>query len=103
MPHRILLIAEESIPPLVVNDCRTLCAQFADYLGEPVGLARLSIARVRLVNATLLAAGGEQYVEEIQPGTPKAAAPMTSADFIWRDDGRPDWGAMWTGFCELAL
>ena len=103
MPHRILVIAEDTIPPLVVNDCRTLCTQFADYLGEPVGLATLSVARVRVVNATLLAADGAQFVEEIQPGTAKSAAPMTSADFVWREDGRPDWGAMWTSFCDLAL
>jgi sirohydrochlorin cobaltochelatase len=28
---------------------------------------------------------------------------MSSAPFVWRRDGRPDWGAMWTTFCELAL
>ena len=26
-----------------------------------------------------------------------------TAPFVWRRDGRPDWGAMWTTFCELAL
>jgi hypothetical protein len=103
MTYRILVIAEDTIPPMVVNDCRTLCAQFADYLAEPVGLAKLSPARLRLVNAAMLAAGGDQKVEEIQPGTPPQAAPMSSAEFVWREDGRPDWGAMWTSFCELAL
>ena len=28
---------------------------------------------------------------------------MSSAPFVWRADGRPDWGSMWTTFCELAL
>jgi sirohydrochlorin cobaltochelatase len=28
---------------------------------------------------------------------------MSSAPFVWREDGRPDWGGMWTSFCELAL
>jgi sirohydrochlorin cobaltochelatase len=28
---------------------------------------------------------------------------MSSAPFVWRADGRPAWGAMWTTFCELAL
>jgi sirohydrochlorin cobaltochelatase len=32
-----------------------------------------------------------------------STAPMSSAPFVWRDDGRPDWGGMWTSFCELAL
>jgi len=29
--------------------------------------------------------------------------PMSSAAFVYREDGRPDWGSMWTSFCELAL
>jgi len=28
---------------------------------------------------------------------------MSAAPFLLRDDGRPDWGAMWGSFCELAL
>src|SRR5262249_25512569 len=32
-----------------------------------------------------------------------STTPMTSAPFLWRPDGRPDWGGMWTTFCELAL
>ena len=28
---------------------------------------------------------------------------MSAAPFVWRPDGRPDWRAMWTSFCELAL
>ena len=28
---------------------------------------------------------------------------MSSASFMWREDGRPDWVGMWTTFCELAL
>jgi sirohydrochlorin cobaltochelatase len=28
---------------------------------------------------------------------------MSSAPFVWQVDGRPDWGAMWTTFCDLAL
>ena len=28
---------------------------------------------------------------------------MAAAPFVWRADGRPDWRAMWTTFCELAL
>src|ERR1700704_4895038 len=36
-------------------------------------------------------------------GSPDRAAPMAAAPFVWRTDGRPDWRAMWTSFCELAL
>ena len=34
---------------------------------------------------------------------PDPSQPMSAAPFVWRDDGRPDWGSMWTSFCELAL
>jgi sirohydrochlorin cobaltochelatase len=34
---------------------------------------------------------------------PTTAPPMSSAPFLWQPDGRPDWGNMWTSFCELAL
>ncbi len=34
---------------------------------------------------------------------PAAPPPMSSAPFLWHADGRPDWGSMWTSFCELAL
>ena len=36
-------------------------------------------------------------------GLADRAAPMAAAPFVWRKDGRPDWRAMWTSFCELAL
>ena len=36
-------------------------------------------------------------------GSPDRAAPMAAAAFVWREDGRPDWGSMWTSFCDLAL
>ena len=28
---------------------------------------------------------------------------MSAAPFVYRPDGRPDWGTMWTTFCDLAL
>jgi hypothetical protein len=41
---------------------------------------------------------------ESAPPLPVGPAPaMSSAPFAWRPDGRPDWGRMWTTFCELAL
>jgi hypothetical protein len=50
--------------------------------------------------------GGPWY-ESTVTSTPRdpadRAAPMAPAPFVWREDGRPDWGAMWTTFCELAL
>lgn len=38
-----------------------------------------------------------------QPRAGISAVPMAAAPFVWREDGRPNWGAMWTTFCDLAL
>jgi len=39
------------------------------------------------------------------PGYPGCDTPssMSSAEVVWRADGRPDWGSMWQEFCGLAL
>jgi hypothetical protein len=50
-----------------------------------------------------LAAWYESSVTSTPPDPADRAAPMAAAPFVWREDGRPDWGAMWTSFCELAL
>ncbi len=103
MLQRIVIIADASVSEQTLQDCRSLASQFAGYLGEPVGLALLPKTRLRFARATLLAVGGAQYVEELHPPPAVSAAPMSSAEFVWRDDGLPDWSEMWTGFCELAL
>jgi hypothetical protein len=43
------------------------------------------------------------WAVEAIDAVPAPPLPMSSATFIWGSDGRPDWGAMWSGFCELAL
>jgi sirohydrochlorin cobaltochelatase len=42
-------------------------------------------------------------LEGIEPRIAPDNAPMSSAPFVYREDGRPDWGSMWDSFCELAL
>ncbi|HZQ35899.1 MAG TPA: hypothetical protein VFD32_08205 [Dehalococcoidia bacterium] len=101
MHQRILLLAEASAGPEAFQACRSLAGQFAATVGEPVGVALLPKTRMQLVRATLQAAGGDRYVEELPPRA--SATPMGSARFVYREDGRPDWAEMWTSFCELAL
>src|SRR4029453_12054861 len=43
----------------------------------------------------------ESRISEYRPAPPPG--PMSAAPFLLRDDGRPDWGAMWESFCGLAL
>jgi hypothetical protein len=101
MTYQVFVIADASLPLERLEECRSLAAELAAAGGEAVGFAMLPKTRLRLAATTLSAAGGERFIEPVQPG--RRSGPMGSAEFVWREDGRPDWGAMWTGFCELAL
>jgi sirohydrochlorin cobaltochelatase len=103
MLQRFLIIADGSVADETVQDLRAFSTDLATYIGESIGLAVAGKSRLAVIRAALLSAGGAQHLEEIAPRAAASAAPMSSADFIWREDGRPDWAAMWTGFCELAL
>jgi sirohydrochlorin cobaltochelatase len=72
----------------------------ADVLGEPVLLATIDEDRLPLAEFVF----PPSLVSHGEIARPRgASAPMSSATFAYRDDGSPDWGAMWSGFCELAL
>jgi sirohydrochlorin cobaltochelatase len=96
-----VLVSPAEMPYALLDDWRAQCRAFADFLGAPVELWRLDGAPDPAVWAALskLPAG---RAEVIEPGPPDAA-PMSAAPFVWRPDGRPDWAAMWSSFCELAL
>jgi hypothetical protein len=99
---RILVAIDRTLPFERYEDCRELARSFANFIGEPVELA---FARPDLVLAARIGVDpdpGEDPVELIMPAPPQAAT-MSSADFVYLADGRPDWQSMWQGFCELAL
>jgi sirohydrochlorin cobaltochelatase len=88
-----------------VDDWREASGSLADFLDGPVTLWRLDGA---LANGPALAAFLQTLPAERQEvlaprGTGARGAPMGAAPFVWRADGRPDWRAMWSSFCELAL
>jgi sirohydrochlorin cobaltochelatase len=76
----------------------------SEALIDPQLISQLEISSDRLPSAArnLLT----RLTTESAAGTAagvSAAAPMPAAPFVWRADGRPDWGSMWTSFCDLAL
>jgi hypothetical protein len=100
---RVLVVSPVDIPYTIVDDWRAQCRQLADFLGEPVELCRLDgmpEAGAGLAAALRAVPAGRREV--VGPAA-AAAVPMSAAPFVWRADGRPDWRAMWTTFCELAL
>lgn len=105
MAKGIMLLATAAFPGEVVAAFRQLCRQLAETAGEPVKLvitddARFSDAYVYVARST---PGGALLEEILTPTAAVTATPMTAAPFVYREDGRPDWSAMWESFCDLAL
>src|SRR3989442_8437550 len=100
---RLVLVIDATVPAAVHQASATLAARLADEAGLPVTVATAPVDRLDALRDSL---GRDADVRrrEYAP-TPRADAsqPMSSAPFLLRRDGRPDWGSMWTTFCELAL
>ena len=103
MAGRVLLVIDASLPGPVQQACADVATTLADRAGIPVTVAAVPISRLDDLGDSLRR-DGEARRREYAP-TPAAdpGQPMSSAPFLWRGDGRPDWGGMWTTFCDLAL
>lgn len=101
---RVVVLIDNDLPGQTVQDWREVAQGFATYQQEPVTLALGRTAALTAAVEFVAASAGTWRVEAIAPGAAAPGnAPMSSAEFVWREDGRPDWSAMWTNFCELAL
>ncbi|HEX4996497.1 MAG TPA: hypothetical protein VFX87_16070 [Methylomirabilota bacterium] len=99
---RIVLIVDASVPAATRAACDDAAATLARCAGMPVTLAVVPIATVDAVQPVIRRGPGQ--IRDLEPPSVAGAGDaMTSAPFVWRRDGRPDWGAMWTTFCDLAL
>src|SRR5882724_10066781 len=97
---RIVVVVETAVSPAVRDACADLAAGLADRVRMPVTLATIPACCLDALRPTLTRAR-ESRISEYRPAPPPG--PMSAAPFLLRDDGRPDWGAMWGSFCELAL
>jgi len=97
---RIVVVLETAVAPAVRDACADLAAGLADRVRMPVTLAAIPACCLEALRPTLGRAR-ESRISEYRPAPP--AGPMSAAPFVLREDGRPDWGAMWESFCELAL
>ena len=100
---RLLLVVDAAASPEVQQACAEAAARLAERAGMPVSVAAVPVARLDTLNDALRR-DAEARRREYAPAAPAdPGAPMSSAPFVWTADGRPDWGSMWTTFCELAL
>jgi hypothetical protein len=103
MAGRLVLVADADLPAAVRQACADLAAALASQVGMPVTVATVPVSYLDALEDSLRRDAAAQR-REYPPATRlDPAAPMSSAAFLWRPDGRPDWGGMWTTFCELAL
>jgi hypothetical protein len=102
MAGRLLVVVDAAVSPEVQQACADFAARLADKAGMPVSLAAVPVARLDALNDSLRR-DDEARRREYAPARTDPAAPMSSAPFVFNADGRPDWGSMWTSFCELAL
>jgi hypothetical protein len=99
---RIVLIVDASVPAAARAACADAAATLAQRAGMPVTLAVVPIETVDAVQPVIRRGPGQ--IRDLDPPPVSSTGDaMTSAPFVWRRDGRPDWGAMWTTFCDLAL
>src|SRR5438067_2624261 len=103
MAGRLVLVIDADLLAATRLACADLAARLADQVGMPVTVAAAPVSRLDALQHSLRRDGEAQRREYAPTTRPDPAAPMTSAPFLWRADGRPDWGSMWTTFCELAL
>ena len=100
---RIVLVVDSMLPSRAREVCGDLAAELATRVGMPVTVAEVPIHLMDALRATV-AQAEDASIREVPPSPGAvAAAPMSSAPFLWRQDGRPDWAGMWTTFCDLAL
>jgi hypothetical protein len=102
MAGRLLLAVDADVPPAAQLACANLAAALADQAGMPVTVATMPLADLDAVRDAV-GRNPEARRREYAPRVRPDSAPMSSAPFLWRSDGRPDWASMWTTFCELAL
>jgi hypothetical protein len=96
----IVLVVDAAVSPAVHDACLEVAADLADRAGVRVTLASIPACCLDDLRPALTDAQ-ESRTWQFTPAP--AAAPMSAAPFVFREDGRPDWAAMWQSFCELAL
>jgi sirohydrochlorin cobaltochelatase len=101
MSTAVVIIPTKSRGMYHLPDLQDFCATLSTYLQETVGLWMIEEDEWGAI------AGDNDAFQKLEKmdhhGEPIVAAPMAAAPFVYRDDGQPDWGTMWKGFCELAL
>jgi hypothetical protein len=99
----LVFVIDGALPVAVQQACADTAAALATQTGMPVTVATTPLVRVDALRDSLGCDADVRRREYTPAPRPDPAQTMSSAPFLWQDDGCPDWGSMWTTFCELAL
>ena len=99
----LVFVIDGALPVAAQQACTDAAAALAAQTGMPVTVVTAPVDRLDALRETLGRDADARRREYAPPARPDPAAAMSSAPFVWQEDGRPDWGSMWTTFCELAL
>lgn len=100
MPIPLIIAYDPSAPQEVSAGSRELCRTAADISGGTAVLVGLDADDLADLRAWMRARAQPTALTTFEP---VSSAVMSAAPFVYRPDGSPDWAAMWTTFCELAL
>lgn len=101
MASPILVLADNTVDQRYFPDILEFCKSFATYVQKPVDLGMGAPAAIEGANTQARDLGAS--VATIEPRQSANNVPQTAPEFLWNEDGSPDWGGMWITFCELAL
>ena len=99
----LVLVIDGALPAAAQQACADAAATLAAQTGMPVIVAVAPVDRLDTLRETFARDVDVRRREHTPPSRPDPAEAMSSAPFVWQEDGRPDWGRMWTTFCDLAL
>jgi hypothetical protein len=102
MPLGAIVLLDSALPGPAVEDWKQVCSDFARFMGGDVELMTGDRAGLSLLSSAL-AATPTVWTRQSLEANAEPPPPMSAAPFLYREDGRPDWAAMWTNFCDLAL
>src|SRR6185436_14939058 len=100
--HLVFLI-DDALSLPVQQACADAAVTLAAQTGMPVTVATAPVDRLDALRDALGRDAEVRRREYAPPARPDPAQAMSSAPFVWQEDGRPDWASMWTTFCDLAL
>ena len=97
-----IVLLDSTLPGAAIEDWKQVCADFGRFTGGEVELMTGDRGALAMLSSAL-AATPAVWTRQSLEANAAPPPPMTAAPFLYREDGRPDWAAMWTNFCDLAL